>query len=65
MTTPALATQRLSAEEAAARLGISTDALYRAVRAGLVPCCRIGRRCLFFSDVLERWRQGRDQAGAA
>jgi len=53
--------ENLSVEDAARRLGVSRDYLYR--QAGKLPfAVRIGRRLLFSARGLERWnrqRQGR------
>src|SRR5687768_14957748 len=52
------ADENLSAEEAARRLGVSKDWLYR--QAGSLPfAVRIGRRLVFSARGLERWNQQR------
>jgi excisionase family DNA binding protein len=45
----------LTVEEVAAMLKMSRQALYEAVRKGLVPAVRIGRRIRFDLDALETW----------
>ena len=50
----------LSASEAARRLGVSTDYLYKRARAGHLPfAVRIGRRVVFDEPGLERWNRQR------
>jgi excisionase family DNA binding protein len=51
------ADENLSAEEAARRLGLSKDWLYR--HADSLPSVRIGRRVLFSASGLERWNRQR------
>jgi excisionase family DNA binding protein len=52
------ADENLSVEEAARRLGVSKDWLYR--HAGRLPfAVRIGRRLLFSADGLYRWNRQR------
>jgi predicted DNA-binding transcriptional regulator AlpA len=53
-------TGNLSAEDAAARLGMSTDWLYREARNDRLPfAVKIGRRVVIDAAGLERWRQRR------
>jgi excisionase family DNA binding protein len=50
----------LSVDEAAERLGVSADWLYKAARRGCLPfVARVGRRLTCDPQKLERWRQGR------
>ncbi len=44
-----------TAEAVALMLKMSKQALYEAVRKGLVPCVRIGKRIRFDLDALETW----------
>ena len=53
----------LSASEAAKRLGVSRDFLYKGARAGRLPFAkRIGSRILFDPAGLERWDRQRRMA---
>jgi excisionase family DNA binding protein len=45
----------LTVKEVAPMLKMSPQALYEAVRNGLVPAVRIGRRIRFDLDALETW----------
>lgn len=45
----------LTVEEVAPMLKMSRQALYEAVRRGLVPAVKIGRRIRFDLDALETW----------
>ncbi len=45
----------LTVKEVAPMLKMSIQALYEAVRRGLVPAVRIGRRIRFDLDALETW----------
>jgi excisionase family DNA binding protein len=55
---PTRADENLSVVEAARRLGMSKDYLYR--KAGSLPfAVRIGRRILFSAKGLERWNRER------
>lgn len=45
----------LNQQEAAALLGINPVTLRRAIKAGLVPCQRIGKRYIFSKAALEQW----------
>lgn len=53
-------TQRtLKVAETAERLGVSTDALYQAIReSAFPPARRIGRRIVISVVALERWLEG-------
>jgi len=44
-----------TAEVVADMLGLSKQGLYEAVRKGLVPAVRIGRRIRFNLDLLASW----------
>lgn len=51
--------QLLTPQEAAEKLRVSTDWLYRAARREEFPCVRMGRLVRFRrSDVLDRIQQG-------
>jgi excisionase family DNA binding protein len=45
----------LRPEEAAQLLSVKTSWVYEAVRAGRVPCVRIGRHIRFTHSMLEDW----------
>jgi excisionase family DNA binding protein len=45
----------LRPEEAAALLSVKTSWIYDAVRAGRLPCLRIGRHIRFTRGMLEHW----------
>jgi excisionase family DNA binding protein len=54
-----LATPLLTAAEAAELLAVRPSWIYEAVRAGNLPCVRIGRHIRFTRAMLEEWLQGR------
>jgi excisionase family DNA binding protein len=45
----------LRPEEVARELAVKTSWIYEAVRAGRLPCLRIGRHIRFTRAMLERW----------
>lgn len=45
----------LRPEEAASLLSVKTSWVYDAVRAGRVPCLRVGRHIRFTRPMLEAW----------
>jgi excisionase family DNA binding protein len=45
----------LRPEEAAHLLSVKTSWIYEAVRAGRVPCLRVGRHIRFTRHMLEDW----------
>jgi excisionase family DNA binding protein len=45
----------LRPEEAASLLSVKTSWVYDAVRAGRVPCLRVGRHIRFTRHMLEDW----------
>jgi excisionase family DNA binding protein len=45
----------LRPEEAARLLSVKTSWIYEAVRAGRVPCLRVGRHIRFTRHMLEDW----------
>jgi excisionase family DNA binding protein len=45
--------------EAAQLLAVKPSWIYEAVRAGTLPCMRIGRHIRFTRTMLEDWLQGR------
>lgn len=54
------AARSLSASEAARRLGVSPDYLYKQAKARRLPfAVRIGRRVVFDARGLDRWRRQR------
>ena len=48
----------LKAAEAAALLAVRTSWVYEAVRAGRLPCVRVGGMCGFLRSDLEAWVAG-------
>jgi excisionase family DNA binding protein len=53
---PALATDRLlRPEQAAWYLNVKTSWIYEAVRAGRLPCHRVGRHIRFTRPMLDDW----------
>ena len=55
---PRLDTPLLTPAEAAQLLAVKPSGIYEAVRAGTLPCLRIGRH-IRFTRMLEEWLQGR------
>lgn len=53
--TPRLNEPLLTPREAAALLAVRVSWVYDAVRAGRVPCVRVGRHVRFLRSDLERW----------
>ncbi len=51
--------------EAAAYLGVSTDALYRYANEGVVPAFQLGHRWKFRKELLDRWMDKRSLTGVA
>lgn len=49
----------LRPEQAAALLAVKTSWVYEAVRAGNLPCIRVGRHIRFTRAMLEEWLQSR------
>ncbi len=45
----------LRAEDAARLLSVRTSWVYEAVRAGTLPCLRVGRHLRFTRGMLEAW----------
>ena len=45
----------LTVQEAAARVAVSTDALYELVRSGRIPAVHLGRRVRLDPAQLESW----------
>jgi excisionase family DNA binding protein len=56
---PRLDTPLLTPAEAAQLLAVRSSWIYEAVRAGTLPCLRIGRHIRFTRTMLEEWLQGR------
>jgi excisionase family DNA binding protein len=56
---PRLNTPLLTPAEAAQLLAVKPSWMYEAVRAGTLPCLRIGRHIRFTRTMLEDWLQGR------
>lgn len=51
----------LRPEEAARLLSVRTSWVYEAVRAGKVPCIRVGRHIRFTRQMLEAWLAAQTQ----
>ena len=49
----------LRPDEAARLLAVKTNWIYEAVRAGRLPCLRLGRHIRFTRTMLEQWLQHR------
>jgi excisionase family DNA binding protein len=45
----------LDADDVAAALGVSKDWIYSEVRAGRLPCVRLGRCVRFRAPIIEDW----------
>jgi excisionase family DNA binding protein len=58
-TAPRLDTPLLAPAEAAELLSVRVSWIYEAVRAGAMPCLRIGRHIRFTRNMLEEWLTGR------
>lgn len=54
-TTMSLAEPLLKADEAAVLLSVKPIWIYEAVRAGALPCLRVGRHIRFTRPMLEEW----------
>jgi excisionase family DNA binding protein len=52
----------LEAEDVARYMGMTTDCVYREVRAGRLPHIRLGRYVRFRRDSIEAWLRSREQA---
>lgn len=48
----------VSVREAAEMLGIGKNTMYEALHAGQVPCRRLGRRYIIFTQALHEWARG-------
>jgi excisionase family DNA binding protein len=53
----------LSVQQAAEQLGVSLWTVYRLARRGQLPSIRLGRRCLFAEEDLERLVRSRRDGG--
>jgi excisionase family DNA binding protein len=53
-----------SVDEVAALLGVARSVAYEAVRTGLVPAIRVGRRWLIPRKRFHDWLDGRDPTNA-
>jgi excisionase family DNA binding protein len=58
-----LAEPLLTPTQAAALLAVRTSWIYEAVRAGRLPCVRIGRHLRFLRSDLARWVRAQRSAG--
>ena len=54
-TTMSLAEPLLKADEAAVLLSVKPSWIYEAVRAGALPCLKVGRHIRFTRPMLEEW----------
>lgn len=52
---PSLAEPLLKPEQAAKLLSVRTSWIYEAVRAGSLPCLKVGRHIRFTRPMLEEW----------
>lgn len=52
---PSLAEPLLKPEQAAELLSVRTSWIYEAVRAGSLPCLKVGRHIRFTRPMLEEW----------
>jgi excisionase family DNA binding protein len=55
----------MSADEVARMLGLNRKTVYEAASRGILPCRRIGRRCLFFRPAIVAWLRTEGRAGRA
>jgi excisionase family DNA binding protein len=63
-TTPAASPARLlEAEDVAGMLGMTTDWVYREVRAGRLPHIRLGRYVRFRRESIDAWLDARENGG--
>lgn len=58
-----LAEPLLKPDEAAILLSVKTSWIYEAVRAGALPCLRVGRHIRFTRPMLEEWLATRAYGG--
>ena len=56
---PRLDTPLLTPKQAAELLAVKPSWIYEAVRAGTLPCLRLGRHIRFTRPMLEVWLRGR------
>ena len=54
-TAMSLAEPLLKADEAAVLLSVKPSWIYEAVRAGALPCLKVGRHIRFTRPMLEEW----------
>lgn len=62
-TAMSLAEPLLKPDEAAVLLSVKTSWIYEAVRAGALPCLRVGRHIRFTRPMLEEWLATRTDEG--
>jgi excisionase family DNA binding protein len=48
-------TRLLTVEEVAERLGMTRDWVWKQVRAGEIPCVRLGRYRRFREEAIDQW----------
>jgi excisionase family DNA binding protein len=53
----------LEADDVAAILGMTTDWIYREVRAGRLPHLRLGRYVRFRPESIDSWLDARERGG--
>jgi len=58
-TAMSLAEPLLKADEAAVLLSVKPSWIYEAVRAGALPCLKVGRHIRFTRPMLEEWLETR------
>lgn len=56
-----IAREKLNPREAAKFVGCSYGFLLSLVRAKKIPSFRIGNRCFFFQDSLDRWLEDKER----
>lgn len=56
---PSLDTPLLRPDQAAELLAVRPSWIYEAVRAGRIPCLRVGRHIRFTQSMLEAWLDAR------
>jgi len=62
---PVPAGRLLEADDVARYIGMTTDWIYREVRAGRMPHIRLGRYVRFRRESIDAWLAGRERGPAA
>ena len=50
----------ISVREAAVRVGVSKDTMFKLAKQDGFPCVKIGRRYVIHKDRLDEWMQGHE-----